>query len=59
MVTDAFSDLPTGKASHWKPLETSRPCPQENRKDNVKCLNGWLLEGNQESLAAAAPLNLS
>jgi hypothetical protein len=25
----------------------------------VKCLTEWLLEGNQESLAAAVPLNLS
>ena len=54
-----FSNLPTGKASHVKPLETSRPCPQESRKDNVKCLTEWLLEGNQESLAAAVPLSLS
>ena len=54
-----FCDVPTGKASHAKPLETSRPCPQESRKDNVKCLTEWLSEGNQECLAAAVPLNLS
>ena len=54
-----FTDLPTGKASHLKPPETSRPGPQESRIDNVKCLTEWLLEANQESLAAAVPLNPS
>ena len=40
-------------------MEINKPCPRESRKENVKCLTKWLLEGNQESFAAEVPLNLS
>ena len=50
--------LPVGRASHWTHHETSTPYRQGSRKENVKCLIGWLLEANQESPSAAGPPSL-
>lgn len=53
------SVLPAGKVNHLTPLGTNKPCQLESKRGNVICLTEWLLEGLLESLAAAAPLNLS
>ena len=50
-------ELPVGRASRWTRHEISTPYPLGSKRENVKCLTGWLLEENLESLAAPAPLS--
>ena len=50
-----FKKSPAGKVNHWTHHETSTPFLLKHRKGSGKCLIEWLLEENQESLAAEAP----
>ena len=52
-----IQQLPVERACHLKLHWTDTPYSQENRRENVKYLIGWLSEAHQEFLAAGALLS--